>query len=63
VGIQSKKSTHISRDSAARMADLAGVNEDQMRRHGRWNKTTMNGAYLISLPMEMMRTMAGFANQ
>ena len=45
------------------MAELAGVNEDQIRRQGRWHKTSMNGAYLRTLPREMMRTMAGFPNQ
>ncbi|KAI7863867.1 uncharacterized protein EV154DRAFT_572640 [Mucor mucedo] len=50
--IFTKKKTHINRGSAARMADLAGVNEDQIRRLGRWNNTTMNGAYLTGLPRE-----------
>ncbi|KAG2199391.1 hypothetical protein INT47_001573 [Mucor saturninus] len=45
------------------MADLAGVNEDQIRRLGRWNNTTMNGAYLTGLPREVMRVMAGFTVQ
>jgi hypothetical protein len=59
-GINSKKKTHVNRGSAARMADILGVNEDQIRRQGRWNNTTMNGAYLTGLPREMMRMMAGF---
>lgn len=61
--IFTKKKTHINRGSAARMADLAGVNEDQIRRLGRWNNTTMNGAYLTGLPREVMRVMAGFTVQ
>lgn len=61
--IFTKKKTHINRGSAARMADLAGVNEDQIRRLGRWNNTTMNGAYLTGLPREVMRVMAGFTTQ
>ncbi|KAG2201219.1 hypothetical protein INT47_013030 [Mucor saturninus] len=55
--------THINRGSAARMADLAGVNEDQIRRLGRWKNTTINGAYLTGLPREVMRVMAGFTVQ
>ncbi|SAL96384.1 hypothetical protein [Absidia glauca] len=42
------------------MAAIVGANEDQIRRQRRWNNTTMNGAYLTSLPREMMRSMAGF---
>jgi len=61
--IFTKKKTHINRGSSARMADLAGVNEDQIRRLGRWNNTTMNGAYLTGLPREVMRVMAGFTVQ
>jgi hypothetical protein len=60
-GIKSKKKTHINRGSSARMADILGVNEDQIRRQSRWNNSTMNGAYLTTLPREMMRTMAGFS--
>jgi hypothetical protein len=33
---------------------------DQIRRQGRWNNTTINGAYFNNLPTEMMRSMAGF---
>lgn len=61
--IFSKTKTHINRGSSARMADLAGVYEDQIRRLGRWNNTTMNGAYLTGLPREAMRAMAGFTIQ
>ncbi|SAM05200.1 hypothetical protein [Absidia glauca] len=42
------------------MADIMSVNENQIRRQGRWNNTTMNGAYLTSFPRKMMRSMAGF---
>ena len=45
------------------MSDLAGVNEDQIRGLGRWNNTTINGAYLTGLPREVMRAMAGFTVQ
>ncbi|KAG2192821.1 hypothetical protein INT47_005861 [Mucor saturninus] len=61
--IFSKRKTHINRGSAARMTDLAGVNEDQIRRLGRWNNTTLNRTYLTGLPREVMRVMAGFTVQ
>ncbi|SAL97365.1 hypothetical protein [Absidia glauca] len=31
-----------------------------MRRQGRWNNTTINGAYLTNLPRELVQSMAGF---
>jgi hypothetical protein len=37
------------------MADIVCANEDQIRR--RWSNTAMNGAYLTSLPKEMLRSM------
>ncbi|SAM02877.1 hypothetical protein [Absidia glauca] len=48
-GIRSNKKTHlINCGSSARMAG----NVDQIRRQGRWNNTTINGAYLTNLPRE-----------
>jgi hypothetical protein len=55
-GIRSNKSTHINCGSSARMAG----NGDQIRRQGRWNNNTINGACLINLPRELVRSMAGF---
>jgi hypothetical protein len=60
--IKSKKTTHINRGSSARMADILGVREAQIQRQGGWNNTTMIGAYLTGLPVELMRMMAGFPN-
>lgn len=60
VGIKSKAKTHIGRGSGARMADLAGASEAQIRRMGRWNNQAMEKCYLTSLPREFMRTLAGF---
>lgn len=56
------KKTHVARGSGARMADLNGCPEEEIRRMGRWNNTTMNGAYLTGLPRELMRKAAGFFN-
>ncbi|SAM04065.1 hypothetical protein [Absidia glauca] len=36
------------------------ANVDQIRRHGRWNNTTINGAYLTNFSKESVRSMAGF---
>ena len=61
--IVSSKKTHAARGSSCKMADLDGADESQIRRLGRWNNTTMNGAYLTSLPREVMRVLAGFPSQ
>ncbi|SAM03725.1 hypothetical protein [Absidia glauca] len=54
--LMSNKKTHINCGSSARMTG----NVDQMRRQGRWNSTMINGAYLTSLPRQLVRSMAGF---
>jgi hypothetical protein len=59
-GIRSNKNTHINCGSSARMAGNVCANVDQIRRQGRWNNTTINGAYLTNLPRELVRSMAGF---
>ena len=58
-GIASQKKTHIGRPAGAKLAELKGVSEDQIRRAGRWNQEQMIGCYLNSLPREFMRLMAG----
>ena len=58
--IPTSKITHINRGSGARMADLRGVAESQIRRQGGWNSDAMNRYYMTGLPLEMMRAMAGF---
>ena len=62
-GIFSQKKTHIGRSAGAKMAELKGVSEDQIRRAGRWNQEQMIGCYLNSLPREFMRAMAGHPPQ
>ncbi|SAL99906.1 hypothetical protein, partial, partial [Absidia glauca] len=44
----------------ARMAGNVCANVDQIRRQGRWNNITINGAYLTNLPRELVQSMAGF---
>ncbi|SAM02957.1 hypothetical protein [Absidia glauca] len=51
-GIRSNKKTHINCGSSARMAGNVRANVDHIRRQGRWNNTTINGAYLINLPIK-----------
>lgn len=58
-GIRSSKKTHIGRSSGAKLAEVKGVTEDQIRRAGRWNQEQMIGCYLTALPREFMRVMAG----
>jgi hypothetical protein len=62
-GVSSQKKTHIGRSSSAKMAELKGISEDQIRRAGRWNQEQMVGCYLNSLPRQFMRTMAGHPAQ
>jgi hypothetical protein len=62
-GISSQKKTHLPRSGAAKLAELKGVSEDQIRRAGRWNQEQMVGCYLNSLPRKFMRTMAGHPPQ
>ncbi|SAL98301.1 hypothetical protein [Absidia glauca] len=58
-GIRANKKTYINCGSSARMAGNVCANVDQIRRQGRWNNTTINGAYLIKLPRELVLSMAG----
>ncbi|SAM00926.1 hypothetical protein [Absidia glauca] len=60
-GIKSNKKTHINCGSSARMAGTVCANVDQIRRQGRWNNTTINGAYLTSLPRKLVRSMTDFS--
>ncbi|SAM03078.1 hypothetical protein [Absidia glauca] len=59
-GIRPNKNTHINCGSSARVVGNVCANVDQIRRQGRWNNTTINGAYLTNLPRELVRLMAGY---
>ncbi|SAM04342.1 hypothetical protein [Absidia glauca] len=59
-GIRSNKKKHIYCGSSARMAGNVCANMDQIRRQGRWNNTTINGAYRTNLPRKLVRSMADF---
>ena len=62
-GVFSKKKTHTGRSAGAKMAELKGISEEQIRRAGRWNQEQMVGCYLNSLPRKFMRVMAGHPPQ
>ncbi|SAM08318.1 hypothetical protein [Absidia glauca] len=57
-GIRSNKKTHINCGSSTRMTGNVCAKVDQVRRQGRWNNTTINGAYLTNLPRELVQSMA-----
>ncbi|XP_044717912.1 centromere DNA-binding protein complex CBF3 subunit [Hirsutella rhossiliensis] len=60
-GIKVSKVSHAPRVAATQNADMAGVDEGQIRRAGRWNNgDQMTGCYLTSLPFEFMRAVADF---
>jgi hypothetical protein len=61
--IFSQKKTHLGRSAGAKLAELKGISEDQIRRAGRWNREQMVGCYLNALPRKFMRTMAGHPPQ
>ena len=63
VGIHSKETTHSARKQSARLAELDGVPETQIRRAGRWNTDKMTGAYLSYLPRAFIRSIAGFPKE
>ena len=53
--------THIGRSSGARDAEHNGASLLAIQRHGGWGVTALTGAYLAkSLPLEALRTLAGF---
>lgn len=58
--MSSTKKTHMARGADARMCDLGGVEDASIRRLGRWNSDSMNGAYVTGLPREALRSLAGF---
>ena len=62
-GIRSQKKTYLGRSAGAKLVELKGVSEDQIRRAGRWNQEQMVGCYLNCLPRKFMRTMAGHPPQ
>ena len=60
VGIHMKEKSHAPRKQSARLAEIRGVPEAQIRRAGRWNTDAMTGVYLSYLPRGFMRSIAGW---
>ena len=58
--VGSIKKTHAGRARGAQYAELAGVSEAQIRRAGRWNSDALTNCYLSNIPLEFVRSMAGF---
>lgn len=54
------KLTHMPRICGARMASMAGVPEEEVRRQGRWNQDVLTNCYINVLPRQFIRAMAGF---
>lgn len=59
-GIASLNATHFGRGAAARSASLGGPSMAGIQAAGRWNQTSLSASYLIALPREGMRVLAGF---
>lgn len=55
------KSTHLMRGDSVRHAEAEGLNRDERRSLGRWEQGSMDQCYSRSLPLDAMRTMAGFS--
>ena len=58
--IHSKHKTHAGRGSGARQAEAAGVSEDNLKRHGRWETGSMGTHYLKNFPFRAIRSLSGF---
>jgi hypothetical protein len=60
-GIRTRKKTHYGREEGAIKNELDGVAENQLRRAGHWNSDALSSCYLTNLPLEFVRSSAGFA--
>ncbi|KAG2223199.1 hypothetical protein INT45_011545 [Circinella minor] len=58
--IRSMAKTHAGQQSGAKMADIRGAGESDIRRAGRWTNDALESAYLTNLPRALLRVMAGF---
>ncbi|CAO3682377.1 unnamed protein product [Rhizopus microsporus] len=60
VGIHFSKTTHANRKSALNMIAQENVSNDQQKMVSRWGTDPMVGCYISSLPVELMKGLAGF---
>jgi hypothetical protein len=58
--VSTNKATHISRGSALRMAEYAGVDDNSLRRHGHWETDNMERFYQTNVLIKTLRALAGF---
>ncbi|KAG1056168.1 hypothetical protein G6F43_001912 [Rhizopus delemar] len=63
VGIHTSKVIHANRKSALNMIAQENVSGDQQRMVGRWETDRMVGCYVSNLPVEAMKSLAGFNGQ
>jgi len=58
--ITSRKKTHAGRKGGANIAEMGGVPDNQIERMGRWNNQSMENVYLINLPRDALKVLAGY---
>ncbi len=51
--------THVPRKTAARLLNQKECSDEQVDMAGRWKHDKKNGSYLLNLPMEAMKLLAG----
>ena len=61
--LTSIKKTHAGRANGARIADVAGVDNNQIRRAGNWNADSLSTNYLDNIRRQFSRAMAGLSPQ
>lgn len=60
IGKRSKAKTLLGRRNGARLADRSNVSEEQIRRQGRWGHDSLVVNNLEGIPMEFLKSKAGF---
>lgn len=63
VSISTSKVTHANRKNALNMIAQEDAADDQQRRVRRWRTDRMVGYYVSSLPVETMKSLAGFSGR
>ena len=60
-GLIASKKTHLPRQVGAQDAETHGTSLAQISQAGRWNQSVLCQAYLMHLPRQFMRVVAGFS--
>lgn len=63
IGVETSKATHIGRTSGARLAEEAGVEAEEIAKHGKWSHSVMADTYLRGFSVPTMLGVAGFKPQ